>query len=252
MSNKAPPANTNLKVCTRIRPIEYQSNMIQIDNEKSLTLKDTTNKTNIDKQLFECNKIWDAYVSQDILFQYVCKQTIGKAINGENACIISYGQTGAGKTYTIFGEDEKYTVNPINFYSEMKKDKRGLIPKTVQYLWQKGKDFENHRNWELHVSFAEIYMDQVRDLGKLYVPGENAGTFKTQGSSPSKKNSLFAMNQIAETEHENLEINELPNGQMAIKDLTIAQVKTMEELYAFITACFNLREKLEASKGNQL
>lgn len=30
---------------------------------------------------------------------------------GHNASVIAYGNTGSGKTYTIFGEDEKYSIS---------------------------------------------------------------------------------------------------------------------------------------------
>ena len=32
-------------------------------------------------------------------------------MKGHNASIIAYGATGSGKSYSIFGEDEKYSIS---------------------------------------------------------------------------------------------------------------------------------------------
>ena len=45
---------------------------------------------------------------------------------GHNASIISYGTTGSGKSYTIFGEDEKYSISgKVNLLLNRKIDRQG-------------------------------------------------------------------------------------------------------------------------------
>ena len=159
--------NPNFKVCVRIRPIEFQTRMIETINETTLSIKDATNKTNMEKQVFNFNSVWDQYVSQDMQFQYICDNAVQKVIEGNNACVLCYGQTGSGKTYSVFGEDERYTMDNIKTYGDAKKDRRGLVPKTVEMLFQKNKEFQGQKEFVLTCSFAEIYLDQVRDLGKF-------------------------------------------------------------------------------------
>lgn len=43
--------------------------------------------------------------------------------SGINATIFAYGATGSGKTYTLTGSQTKY-------------EERGLIPRTIEYLFQ--------------------------------------------------------------------------------------------------------------------
>lgn len=51
---------------------------------------------------------------------------------------MSYGQTGAGKTYTIFGEDERFSVNNMNLYMDGKRgEKTGLVCRTAEFLFKK-------------------------------------------------------------------------------------------------------------------
>ena len=61
---------------------------------------------------------------------------------------MAYGQTGAGKTYTIIGSDDW--------------NLRGLVPRTIQYVF---KSLENAKiKPTLQVSFLEIYNEDVFDL----------------------------------------------------------------------------------------
>ena len=92
-----------------------------------------------------------------------------KVIEGHNSCIINYGQTGSGKTFTTFGEDERYSINAMNLYLDGKRDKRGMVCRAVEFLFKKAQELEDIREFVLTCSLAEIYLDQVRDLGKAYV-----------------------------------------------------------------------------------
>lgn len=50
-----------------------------------------------------------------------------------------------------------------------RKDRRGLIPRTVEHLFRKAQELEDIREFVITCSMTEIYLDQVRDLGKAYV-----------------------------------------------------------------------------------
>lgn len=68
-----------------------------------------------------------------------------KLVEGHNGIVLSYGQTGAGKSYTVFGEDERYSINDMHMYSEGGRDKRGLVPRTVEFLFKKGEELDDIR-----------------------------------------------------------------------------------------------------------
>ena len=74
-------------------------------------------------------------------------------LNGYNATIFAYGVTGAGKTHTMIGYENEpglmyYTINEI--FDGMRA------------LNQSNKDTED--NFQVDVSFLEIYNEQIRDL----------------------------------------------------------------------------------------
>jgi len=214
--------------------------MLEVSNENSVTIRDINNKTNTEKQSFQFNKVFDHFARQDSVFQYVLDHGIKKALEGTNCCVLSYGQTGAGKTYTTFGNNEKFAQNPINLYSDSQKDKKGLIPKTVEYLLKKNQEMEGVRELTLTCNFVEIYLDQVRDLSHNYSDQYGLGQARRGYGG---NNTPF--------EDENLEIYEHANGQILIRNVRNVIIRSMEELYDLLASGFALRDKAE-SNGNQI
>lgn len=75
---------------------------------------------------------------------------------GYNCTIFAYGQTGAGKTYTMMG---------VNFESDHYHEKRGLIPRTLEFLFECiDRERENGVHFIIRCSFLEIYNEQIIDL----------------------------------------------------------------------------------------
>ncbi|XP_030888148.1 kinesin-like protein KIF9 isoform X7 [Leptonychotes weddellii] len=57
--------------------------------------------------------------SQDLVYETVAKDVVAQALDGYNGTIMCYGQTGAGKTYTMTGATENYKH-------------RGILPRALQ------------------------------------------------------------------------------------------------------------------------
>lgn len=81
-------------------------------------------------------------------------------LHGYNVAIIAYGQTGAGKTFTMRGEAE---------------EKAGVIPRSVFFLLSK-MDELNDLGWKFKfsASFIEIYNEEIYDLLDKDKPKMNA------------------------------------------------------------------------------
>merc|ERR1712038_1533954 len=76
---------------------------------------------------------------------------VQSALDGYNVCLFSYGQTGSGKTHTMQGSGN----------GQM----RGLIPRAIEQVGQYKNELERD-GWEydMQVSFLEIYNETIRDL----------------------------------------------------------------------------------------
>ena len=75
---------------------------------------------------------------------------VQSVLDGYNVCCFAYGQTGAGKTYTMSGGEG---------------DQRGMIPRSIEMIFNKINDYIA-QGWSYvsKVNIVEIYNDEIRDL----------------------------------------------------------------------------------------
>ncbi|XP_072905407.1 kinesin-like protein KIF9 isoform X3 [Hemitrygon akajei] len=149
--------NTGVKVFVRIRTTaNFATDMIEgsSDNEtikihtRPDQRKEVANNQHCD-WLFKVDEILHD-VPQDVVYNAVAKKAVSSIINGFSSTIMCYGQTGAGKTYTMTGATEKYEY-------------RGIIPRAIQQIF---KEVEEQADLALtlYVSYLEIYNETLFDL----------------------------------------------------------------------------------------
>ena len=154
----------NILVCVRCRPLsplECQlstSETIRIMDNKMLVLMDpieyngpsTVFKNRNREQTYAFDFAFDKYTPQITVFESSTKFLIDGVVNGYNATVFAYGATGAGKTYTMLGNDN----NP------------GIMPLTLQDLFKKVNKYKD-REYKLKFWYLEIYNENIRDLLKF-------------------------------------------------------------------------------------
>ncbi|TFK56261.1 kinesin-like protein [Heliocybe sulcata] len=98
-----------------------------------------------------CHKDEPGYASQQTLYEDLGTELLEHAFSGFNACIFAYGQTGSGKSYSMMG----YGAD------------KGIIPLTCCELFnrvEQRKAADANINFQVEVSYIEIYNEKVRDL----------------------------------------------------------------------------------------
>ncbi|XP_058686421.1 kinesin-like protein KIF9 isoform X2 [Poecile atricapillus] len=88
--------------------------------------------------------------SQEMVYETVAKNVVAKALQGYNGTIMCYGQTGAGKTYTMTGAASEYR-------------NRGIIPRAIQQIFKSAAEFLNILV-SVRISYLEIYNEALFDL----------------------------------------------------------------------------------------
>ena len=161
----------NIKVILRIRPkldkeID-QGNNIKVENNCLIV----SNKTDI-KQ-FTYDFIASEESSQAEIFQHCGREIADYTLQGYNGTIFVYGQTGAGKTYTLLGPkfsnstsiiaDDELNNSFARFYHKKEEESRGVLPRVIEYLFDKSKCLEGS-TITFSCSFLEIYQEQISDL----------------------------------------------------------------------------------------
>lgn len=75
--------------------------------------------------------IFPADSSQGDIFNEV-KSFIQSAVDGENVCIFAYGQTGAGKTFTMEGPNTNLLFDEAEFKVH---ELSGILPRSADFLF---------------------------------------------------------------------------------------------------------------------
>lgn len=89
---------------------------------------------------------------QEDVFDFSIKSTVDDILNGYNGTVFAYGQTGAGKSYTMMGTD----------IDDM--EGRGVIPRIVEQIFASILASPGTIEYTVRVSYMEIYMEKIRDL----------------------------------------------------------------------------------------
>lgn len=86
------------------------------------------------------------------IFDYSIRPTVDDILNGYNGTVFAYGQTGAGKSYTMMGtsiEDD---------------NGKGITPRIVEQIFSSIMSSPPTIEYTVRVSYMEIYMERIRDL----------------------------------------------------------------------------------------
>lgn len=89
---------------------------------------------------------------QSDVFDYSIRPTVDDILNGYNGTVFAYGQTGAGKSYTMMGTDIDDDVG------------KGVIPRIVEQIFASIMASPSSIEYTVRVSYMEIYMERIRDL----------------------------------------------------------------------------------------
>ncbi|XP_049910486.1 kinesin-like protein KIF1A isoform X12 [Epinephelus moara] len=156
-------AGASVKVAVRVRPF----NSREMGKESKCIIQMSGNTTTIinpkqakDNKSFNFDySYWSHttpedinYASQMRVYKDIGEEMLLHAFEGYNVCIFAYGQTGAGKSYTMMGKQDV-------------KDQQGIIPLLCEDLFTKINDnADNSMSYSVEVSYMEIYCERVRDL----------------------------------------------------------------------------------------
>ncbi|XP_060749683.1 kinesin-like protein KIF1B isoform X3 [Tachysurus vachellii] len=156
-------SGASVKVAVRVRPfnsretskeskciIQMQGNSTTILNPKNP--KETPKSFSFDYSYWSHTTPEDpCFASQSQVYNDIGEEMLQHAFEGYNVCIFAYGQTGAGKSYTMMGKQEE--------------GQEGIIPQLCKELFEKINDNNNEDiSYSVEVAYMEIYCERVRDL----------------------------------------------------------------------------------------
>lgn len=191
-----------VQVFVRVRPCEHPSEAFRVEPggkavQMRQEIKDASNKTTqVEYVSFEVNQALEV-ASQDRTFEVVGRPVVDQALDGYNGTILCYGQTGAGKSFTMVGSREDY-------------NQRGLAARAIAYAFRES---ANRPEFEYKIRFSclEIYNDEMHDL------------LSTLPSEASTRQSLMLSENRGRVEVKGLAAPEVENEQAALALLFTAE-----------------------------
>ncbi|KAI4661178.1 uncharacterized protein J4E79_004989 [Alternaria viburni] len=184
-------SRTAVKVAVRVRPPlqhgdpgyelipqRFRNALCHVTSPSSLTIDAPGGK-----KVFVFDRVFGEDIEQEGVFEYVA-DSVNSFVQGYNVSILAYGQSGAGKSYTMG------TTGPRD---QADNDVMGIIPRAAALLFEKLEGTSNrasssgirvpsrlsgihnmaskasssssaNRNWQLKATYVEIYNEQLRDL----------------------------------------------------------------------------------------
>ncbi|XP_029683854.1 kinesin-like protein KIF1A [Takifugu rubripes] len=153
----------SVKVAVRVRPFNAREKgkeckcIVQMSGNTTTIINPRQDKDiksfNFDYSYWSHTSPEDtSFASQMLVYTDIGEKMLLHAFEGYNVCIFAYGQTGAGKSYTMMGRQDI-------------KDQQGIIPLLCEDLFTKiNGSTDSSTSYSVEVSYMEIYCERVRDL----------------------------------------------------------------------------------------
>jgi hypothetical protein len=151
-------AEETVKVVVRVRPLSRKE--IQ-DGHDAATVADeatgriTCNNPKADAsdppKAFTFDAVFDPNITQRKLYDICSAPVVDAVLAGFNGTIFAYGQTGAGKTFTMEGVPDPPEL-------------RGIIPNAFQQIFDRVALAQEGQQFLVRASYLEIYNEEIRDL----------------------------------------------------------------------------------------
>ncbi|XP_052114350.1 kinesin-like protein KIN-14J [Arachis duranensis] len=169
--NEVQDLKGNIRVYCRIRPFlpgqnQNHSTIEFAGEDGELIVSNPLKQGKDSRKLFKFNKVFGQAASQEEVFRDT-QPLIRSVLDGYNVCIFAYGQTGAGKTYTMSGP------------SLSSKSDWGVNYRALHDLFHISHSRRNSIMYEIGVQMVEIYNEQVRDLLSTNGPQKRLGIWNT-------------------------------------------------------------------------
>ncbi|CAH2075021.1 unnamed protein product, partial [Iphiclides podalirius] len=165
--------SANVKVVVRVRPLnarELEQNsriVVDVVDDKMLVFDpkeeirpffyhgvQQPNKNFLKRANKELKFVFDHVCGQNAtnkdVFETTTKDILASLMEGYNCSVFVYGATGAGKTFTMIGSE----------------DHPGITYLTMEHLFYTINSFEKDREFDIGVSYIEVYNENVYDLLK--------------------------------------------------------------------------------------
>lgn len=211
---------------TSLTIIEYMG-VADTDAEREESLKENPSIANYHNFTFDY--VYDQNSTQEEVYEHSGKPAVLSVLEGYNATLLAYGQTGTGKTYTM--EGFKYDDND---------PQRGMIPRAVEEIFHHIESADSSDSkFMVRVSYVQIYNEMISDLLKadrssLQIREEKKKGVFVEGLSEWAVRSISEVFALMQKGHyyratASTKMNDLSSRSHAVFILIVEQMSILEE-----------------------
>lgn len=168
LHNEIEDMKGKIRVYVRVRPFSDKeadrgcTEAVTKDGKQSVCVKGANGPDS--KKSYEFDSVFSGSMtegnSQEDVFSDT-KQLITSVVDGYNVCIFAYGQTGAGKSFTMIGAgDIGSSVKDDGSFDQL----AGIAPRAVTELFKILDDRKAQITFEVEVQMFQLYRDGLEDL----------------------------------------------------------------------------------------
>lgn len=198
----APPP---LRVCVRARPLLARDG----GAAQQMGVDERGAAVRIGRSAYRFDRVFDAAASQQAVAHECTADLVEGLFAGVHGCLFAYGQTGAGKTFSMLGAEG----------GQRRTCQDGVLPLVTTDIFRRVAQLEaeaalspgSRSQYQLRASFVEVYRERAFDLCAM--PASMRGDI---------------------AERRQLRLRELEDGSVRPEGVTEVPVHTTEQMLAFV------------------
>ena len=151
--------DASIRVICRFRPVNEREKAEGASKKDAPTLEfpdDFTVVVKVPKAkpaIYQFDRVfYSPATTQKQVYDLAARDTIEDVLSGYNGTIFAYGQTGAGKSFSMSGSDVTHVEH------------KGIIPRACDHIFQHIAQDLAGTEYTLKCSFLEIYKENIHDL----------------------------------------------------------------------------------------
>ncbi|KAJ1548219.1 Kinesin-like protein kif21b [Nowakowskiella sp. JEL0078] len=151
-------STTPVKVAFRVRPLNDTDRLNTQGSREVLQVINNTQVVVDGRKTFSYDHVFAPASSQEQIFEECVMPFVNHFLTGYNATILAYGQSGAGKSYTLGSAfDNNVADSSLT---------EGIIPRAIKSIFHEinSRSSSQEFRYQLSVSFVEIYHEELLDL----------------------------------------------------------------------------------------
>jgi kinesin family protein 11 len=221
---------SSVKVSVRLRPLTSREKKkdtipaVMANTEKKEINVVKGLETKATRHGFHFDNVFGEYATQEEIFEATLMPLVDQVLQGFEATVFAYGQTGTGKTYTMEGDITK-------------EKERGVIPRSCEAIFEHLKNSGRYSNFMVKVSYLEIYNEELADLlvengSKLKVCEQKNGKIHCMGLTEKRVTSTEEITTVISSAQQRRQVAETKMNRASSRShcLFTLRVKSKEKV----------------------